>query len=336
MKKFIILSEQKSYIKKGSSAPQIDGQEKAFLKYGNGNVDIVYKSIVLKNINRFLKKLHLPVLYESFVKKKEDNAVYLYIAVSLVFLKENTYLLKELKKHGNKIAVFSYDCWEPEFADWQKCFDEIDIDYLFFGYKKSCEYFKELGYNAYWVPLSGDFEIFKPYGQEKTRMFMQMGRRNDDLHEKILTYLDKHGLEDNRDNYVYRKDRGEMIFPDINELAYEIGKTKYFVCVPKMYENIKRTGNISETICRYYEGMACKTMPIGMKSDTFDELFPYKAMISFNNNEDFEKEIEYYESHPEKYNEIIEKNYEYVMNNHTWGNRINQMLDIINNDNMHE
>ncbi len=330
MNKLIILSEQKSYLKKGLSAPQIDGQEKAFLKYGGDQVDIRYKDIVLKNLNRITSRLGMKPFCDGFTKKKENDAVYIYIAVSLIFLEENAYLLKELKKHGNQVSVYCYDVWEPEFEDWRRVIEDICADYIFCGYKKSAEYFTSLGLNAYWVPLSGDFEVFKPTDQIKTRLFMQMGRRNDDLHEKMLAYLKKHGLEDNRDNYVYRKDRNERIFPDINELAEEIGKTKYFVCVPKFYENFKRTGNINETICRYYEGMACKTMLVGMKSETFDELFPYKAMISFNDGEDFDTQIEYYESHPEEYDAIVEKNYEYVMKNHSWGNRVRQILEIIN------
>lgn len=327
--KLIILSEQKSYIKKGSSAPQIEGQERAFLKYGEDKVDIVYKSFLLKNINRILKKANLPVLKDGFTKKKREDCVYLYIAVSLVFLQENAYLLEELKRSGNKVAIYTYDVWEPEFEDWNDCFKRIDPDYIFFGYKKSCEYFNERGYNGFWVPLSGDFEIFKPYDEEKTRMFMQMGRRNEELHQKILSYMEKHGIEDTRDNYVYAKEKGESIYPDIHELAKEISKTKYFVCVPKFYENFKRTGNINETICRYYEGMDCKTMLIGMKSETFDELFPYKAMISFNDGEDFETQIDYYENHPEEYEKMVNKNYEYCQKNHSWANRIRQILEII-------
>ena len=328
--KLRILSEQKSYIKKSASAPQIDGQERAFLKYGNGNVDIRYKSLLFKNINRILNKIGVNPIYESFITKKQDDVVYIYIAVNLVYLQSNAYLLKELKKNGNKVSIYCYDCWEPEFADWKKVFDDIGLDYIFFGYKKSSEYFRDLGYNSFWVPLSADYEVFKPYDVNKTRMFMQMGRVNDVLHEKIQKYLQENGLEDTKDNYVYRSNRYEQIFPDINELAKEINKTKYFVCVPKNFENIKRTGNICETICRYYEGMACKTMIIGMKSDTFDELFPYKAMISFNNNEDFNKQIQYYETHQDEYNEIVNKNYDYIMKNHTWGNRVDSILNIIN------
>ena len=330
MNKLIILSEQKSFIKKSPSAPQVDGQEKAFLKYGGDRVDIRYKSLILKNFSRLLGKIGVSPICDGFTKKKTNESVFLFIAVNLVYLEANAYLLKELKKNGNKISVYCYDVWEPEFDDWQKSFDSIGFDYIFFGFKQSYEHYKKLGYNAYWVPLSGDFEIFKPGKEKKTRLFIQMGRRNDALHEKILAYLKEHNLEDNRENYVYRKDRNERIFPDIHELAKEIGKTKYFVCVPKYYENFKRTGNINSTICRYYEGMACKTMLLGMKSSSFDELFPYKAMISFNDGEDFDKEIEYYETHPEEYNAIVDRNYEYIMKHHTWGNRVEQILEIIN------
>ena len=328
--KVIILSEQKSYIKKGSSAPQIDGQERGFLKFDENLVEIKYLSFFVKNINRILKKIGLKPIRESFLKQKYDDSVFLYIVMNPVYMKLNLDVLKLIKQSGNKLSLYCYDCWQPEFDEWQNYFDKINPDYIFFGYKKSAEHFKSLGYNAYWIPLSADFEIFNDYGLDKTRLFMQMGRRNDDLHEKILAYLKKHNLEDNRDNYVYRKSKGEMIYPDIYELAKQANKTKYFVCVPKSYENFKRTGDISETICRYYEAMASKTMIIGMKPETFDELFPYKAMISFNNGEDFENEIDYYESHPEKYNQIIEKNYDCVIKNHSWANRMKQILEIIN------
>ena len=53
-------------------------------------------------------------------------------------------------------------------------------------------------------------------------------------------------------------------------------------------------------------------------------------MISFNNDEDFTESIDYYEDHQAEYNEILNKNYDYVMEHHTWGNRIRQILEIIN------
>ena len=312
-KKLIILSEQKSYIKKGSSAPQVDGQERAFLKYGNGDVDILYKNIVLKNINRILNKLHLPLICDPFTRKKYDNAVIIFISVNLNYLEENAYLLKELKKHGNEIALYNYDCWEPEFEQWRKVIDDIGPEYLFFAYKLTDEYYRSKGYKSWWAPLSADYEVFNVRDVPKTRMFMQMGRFNEQIHQNILDYLSNHGLADTRENYAYRRDRNETLYPDYTELVNEINKTKYFVCIPKYYENFKRTGNVNDIICRYFEGMICKTMIIGKKPATWDELFDYEAMITFNDDgSDFDEKIDYYEDHPEEYQALVDKNYDYV------------------------
>ena len=330
-KKLIILSEQKSHIKKSSSAPQVDGQERAFLSYGKGNVDIRYKSIILKNINRVGKKLHLPMLCDKFTKKKYENTVFIFISVNLIYLEENAYLLKELKKHGNEIALYNYDCWEPEFEQWRKVIDEIKPDFLFFAYKLTNEYYREKGYNSFWVPLSADYEVFNYRNISKTRMFMQMGRFNTQMHEYIQNYLKNHNMEDKRENYAYRKDRNEVLYPNYDELVNEINRTKYFVCVPKFYENFARTGNVNDIICRYFEAMICKTLVIGKKPETWSDLFSYDAMITFNEDgSDFDEKIDYYESHPEEYKKLVDKNYEYVLKHHSWGNRLQTIMNAIN------
>ncbi len=332
-KKLIILSEQKSFIKKSSSAPQVDGQERAFLKYGNGDVDIRYKNIVLKNLNRVNRKLHLPLICDGFTKKKYENAVFIFISVNLNYLEDNLYLLKELKRHGNEIALYNYDCWEPEFEDWRKIIDEIGPEYLFFAYKLTNEYYRSLGYNSYWAPLSADYEVFNDRKLPKTRMFMQMGRFNDEMHRNILSYLKNHDLEDNRENYAYRRNRDETLFPDYDELVNEINRTKYFVCVPKYYENFKRTGNVNDIICRYFEAMICKTMVIGKKPATWDELFPYEGMITFKEDgSDFDEKIDYYEKNPDKYQELVDKNYDFILKNHSWGNRLETIMKAINGE----
>lgn len=331
--RLIILSEQKSLIKKSSSAPQVDGQERAFLKYGGEQVGIRYKSIVWKNINRVMGKLHLPLICDGFTKKHYDDAVFLYIAVNLNYLESNAYLLKELKKHGNKVALYCYDCWEPEFEEWRKVIDDIGADYLFFAYKLTNDYYREHGYKSWWSPLSADYEVFKYEGKERKRMFMQMGRFNEDIHKAILKYLDDHSLEDDRDNYAYRRSREETLYPELSDLVDAINETKYFVCIPKYYENFKRTGNVNDMICRYYEGMICKTMIIGKKPETWDYYFPYEAMITFEDDySDFNEKIDYYEKHPEEYEELVNKNYDYILEHHTWGNRLDIILKAINEE----
>ena len=330
MKKLIILSEQRSFIKKPASSDCIKGQEKAFLVKGNGRVEIFYKSLLLKNISRFTKKIGLGPICDGFTKKKHDDSVFLYIAMNLVYLKSNRYLLKELKKAGNKLALYVYDCWEPEFDAWQKAIDEIKPEYVFFCFKQTFEHYKDI-YNCYWVPQSADLDFFKNLNINKTRMFIQMGRVNPPLHEAIKAYLEKHRMEDCDDNYVYRRQEKTNLFPKLPDLVREINRSKYIVCVPKCYENFKRTGNVCGITGRYFESIACKTMIIGKKPVSFNELFSEDGMIEFKDDlSDFDEVISEFENNPEKYQEIVNRNYERLMKDHTWGNRLEQIMEIIN------
>ena len=332
MKKLIILSEQKSFIKKPASSDCIIGQEKAFFRRGEGNVEILYKSLILKNISRVIKKIGFEPICDSFTRKHHDNAVFMYIAMNLVYLKSNRYLLKELKKNGNKLSLYVYDCWEPEFDAWQKVFDELKPDYIFFCFKQTWEHYKDR-YNCYWVPQSADLDFFQDLGIEKTRMFIQMGRVNPQMHEAIKSYLNKKGIPDTDDNYVYRRKEKTDLFPKLPDLVREINRSRYIVCVPKCYENFKRTGNVSGITARYFESIACKTMIIGKKPVSFDELFSSDGMIEFKEDlSDFDDLIQDLENHKEKYEEIVNKNYECLMKNHTWGNRLDQIMEIVNSD----
>ena len=330
MNKLVILSEQKSFVKRPISHDAILGQETEFLQYGKDNVEIKYKSFVLKNINRVISKIGIQPIADSFAKQKRNDCVFMYIAMHLSYLKTNLYLLNELKKAGNRIALYVWDCWEPEFDEWQEVLDDLRPDYIFFSFKQTWEHFQNR-YNCYWIPQSANRLYFKDLEIPKTRLFIQMGRVNKPLHEKILSYMNKHNIEDIINNYAYRREDRGALFPELSKLVEEINRSKYLVCIPKCYENPKRTGNISAMTGRYYESIACKTMIIGKKPLVFDELFPSNGMIEFKDDlSDFEEKIDYFENNPAEYQKIVDKNYERFVNNHTWANRLEDMLSIIN------
>ena len=331
MEKIIILSEQRSFYKRPISHDAILGQESEFLKHGKGRVEVRYKSFFLKAVNKIISRFGMPQIKESFCRKKYDDGIFLYIAMHLNYLKSNLYLLEELKKNGNRIALYVWDCWEPEFDDWQKVLDELNPDHIFFSFRQTYEHFKDR-YDCSWIPQSANLLSFKNLNSRKSRMLLQMGRVNSEIHKRIISYMNDHHLEDIRDNYAYRRDDKEVLFPDLKELVEEINRSKYIVCIPKCYENPKRTGNISAMTGRYYEAIVCKTMIIGKKPLVFDELFGKDGMIEFNDDfSDFDEKIDEMENDPERYNEITQKNYECFMNNHTWSHRLDQMFDVIDN-----
>lgn len=161
---------------------------------------------------------------------------------------------------------------------------------------------------------------------------MQMGRKNECIHKMINEYMEEEGIENTEDNYIYERKKGDIIYQDINELVENICKTYFFVCAPQKLENSGLTGKVSDVTARFYEAMACKSLIIGFKPDTFDKLFPSDSMIEMKiDGSDFKEKINYYLTNPDKYNEIVERNYEYVMKMHRWENRLERIIEIVKN-----
>ena len=160
---------------------------------------------------------------------------------------------------------------------------------------------------------------------------MQMGRKNIMLDSFIKQYLKEKNLPD--ELYIREKNRGEIIYPDFNQLGQEINKTHFFIVSPRNVDEGSLTGEISDVTARFYEGMACKTMLVGIKpKDTFDLLFPNRnAMIEITDYEGFRDVIDYYLAQPTEYQAIVEENYRYLMAEHTWCHRANSLIDFLKN-----
>ena len=94
----------------------------------------------------------------------------------------------------------------------------------------------------------------------------------------------------------------------------------------------KLTGKVSDVTARFYEAMACKTLIIGYKPDTFDELFYKDAMVDLDDvGKEFDEVIEFFEKYPEKYKYIVNRNYELLLKKHTWKSRYDVILKAFQN-----
>lgn len=332
IKKICILSER-DFLKKRKGCVSYDtilGLEDEFLE--SDRVTICCYSKMMRYINEFcfrVLKFNIP---DFSINVKSCESIFFYAAMSLYNLKVNAGTLKLLKKQGAKIVIYCFDTWEPQYKEWDEVLSDIAPSYIFLAYKQSVQFFAPKYKNVFWLPQSMNKKYFFDRKKEKTRMFMQMGRRTEKIHRLILKYLKDNGIEDTNNNYVYERNKGELIFPDTEELSENINATKYFICAPQSYENEKLTGKVSDVTARFYEAMACKSLIIGYKPKVFDELFPYKAMAELNEDGSNLKEIvDYFEKNPDEYNNLVNKNYQYVMENHTWKKRLKYMLNILEN-----
>ena len=331
MSQLIILSSRKAKRHWHVSYDTILGLEDEFIECINNKNSCIFfgKGIWMLNriTRKFLKKAFPDVSVINKVKKNKNAKVFFSI-MGLYELLETKETLREISE---QLIIYVFDCWESGFQEYKKIFDEIKPKHIFFAYKKACDYFKKEGYNCYVLPQSMDARFFKDYGKEKSRLFIQMGRRTEILHESVLKYLSYYKLADSEENYVYERQKGKIIFPDTKQLAKEINASWFFVAAPANIMNSKLTGSISEVTARFYEAMACKTLIIGIKpADSFEQLFPIEdAMIEVNSDNIIEV-IDELMNNKDKYWKIVEKNYNYVMENHRWKNRYVQVMKAIN------
>lgn len=306
----------------------IAGLEKEFEQ--NSDVEVVCISPISAFINRCLKKIKLNKCLLStppyFIDKE---SIYFYAAMGKHYLTDNRGLLKRIARRGT-LAIYLFDTWEPEYDTIISLLKDIGPKYIFFAYHQTAEALRTQFNRVYVLPQSMDREYFHSYKVSKTRLFMQMGRRNERIHNLIISYLKEKGIAETDENYVYEKQKGHIIYPSIQDLAINIAKTKYFVAAPKILESMDSTGNISDVTARFYEAMACKTLIIGYKPKYFSVLFPDAYMIDLDEDErSFGEIIDYYEEHMDEYDEIVDRNYNVVFKHHTWTNRLQTVFDSI-------
>lgn len=294
------------------------GMENSFVKAG-ANLKLFSKNIDF--LNKVLHKLKIKYRmfdYKICKELKDKNVFFIAMGVDdlVQYKRELNFIAR-----NNTLGIYCFDVWESKYDQYKKLFDFICPKLIFFAYKEAWKYFKK-DFNSFFIPQSMDSAYFFPRKCKKSRLFIQIGRRNEKIHNLILEYLKQNNMTVTDENYLFEKQKGKILFPNTDDLATEIARSKYFIAAPQSCENTKLTGRVSDVTARFYEAMACKTMIIGYKPDTFDELFPKDAMIDLNGEEKtFDEVITFWEEHPEEYESVINRNYELVMEYHTWSKR---------------
>lgn len=270
------------------------------------------QAFILRQLLKFIPPISIPF-------KKHKN----YVVIG--YQKEKFFPYFNLK--ADLKVLWMYDAWEPLFSEIEKTIRTYGIHILFTASKQSAEYFNNLyldNFNCYWVPEGIDATqyLFVPYHERKIDV-LQLGRKWDLLHESILP------LEESF-VYKYEKRAGQIIFPTRNEFLTGLANSKISICVPSDITHPKRTGNISTITNRYLQSMASKCLIVGKAPFDMPFLFDYNPIIEIDEKNAL-KQIQSILTNFDDYIPLIEKNYEVLVKNHQWSNRIELMENYIQN-----
>ena len=78
---------------------------------------------------------------------------------------------------------------------------------------------------------------------------------------------------------------------------------------------------------RYFESMASRAMVLCQESDVYERIFPDSCYVTFKTDlSDFNDKLNYYSSHEDERNKIVNRAYYEAMEKHTWEKRVEFIL----------
>lgn len=175
---------------------------------------------------------------------------------------------------GNAVrAAFYFDPWKHAIENTVRADKLFATDLAFVPYKEAFDDLRAQAGNTRYVylPFACDTEVFRDFGFERDIDILWMGRRHPKLHEALVEFSQRRGL-----NYLYREKTGFIDDPrDLGKLA---ARARYFVVTPP---GADRSGGYSPLLMRYFEGLAagCRLLGTLPKSGEYEALLPRESLL---------------------------------------------------------
>jgi hypothetical protein len=220
-------------------------------------------------------------------------------------------------------SAFVVDAWKPSIAKIGALAVAQRLNPCFVPFLEGCEALgKRFSSGRFeWLPWGVDTANFDaPENSERDVFAYWMGRRHEPLHQAMLSYCQRHGLE-----YRYTKRPGE--FADPAELGRFIGRCQYFMVTPPDLDNPARTGGFSPFVMRYLEGLSSGARLLGVlpSSGEYQLLLPRDAILEVApDGSDLAERLDADQADPSA-REAVARARALVRHNHSWERRAEQI-----------
>ncbi len=226
-----------------------------------------------------------------------------------------------------EIVPYCFDCWPNLYERWLSFFKRNRVRLAFFTARQSAQYFSEAlpSMRSIWLPEATDPSEFRSsvrWGERRIDV-LELGRKNDSFHRKIAA-----PLTNAKRSHLFERVKGEVIFPERRDFVEGLANSKISICFPCSQTHPERSGPVETVTNRYFESMASKCVIVGHAPGELTELFGYNPVIETTPGHEFEQ-IESLLINPDSSLDIVERNYERLLEVGTWKNRIAQVLDTI-------
>lgn len=219
-------------------------------------------------------------------------------------------------------SAFVVDAWRSGLTKIGALAIAQRLDPCFVAFREGCEELKNRFPSGKfeWLPFGCDTDVFKRGNSERDVFAYWMGRRYEPLHQAMLQYCAKRGLE-----YRFTLRSGE--FKDPAELGSLVARCKYFIVTPPDLDNPVKTGGFSPLVMRYLEGLSAGARLLGVLpgSGEYDVLLPRDAILEVApDGSDLVEKLDADISNGSARHEV-EKASAFVRAHHSWSRRAEQI-----------
>jgi hypothetical protein len=231
--------------------------------------------------------------------------------------------------YGREMVAYCFDCWPAGYARWASFLRRNRIKLAFFSARRSAEYFSQKipAMRSVWLPEAVDPEAYFSSKSLADRSIdvLELGRRDEALHQAITP-----PLQENHRVHLFEQEKGHIIFPTREALVNGLSDSKISVCFPSSLTHPQRSGDVETVTYRYFESMASGCLLWGKCPQELSELFGYNPVIEADRRDPCGQLDEILQN-PGKYQELVDRNYQRLLEVGTWQARAAAMLEIINN-----
>lgn len=225
-----------------------------------------------------------------------------------------------------ELIPLCFDCWPKDYDKWEQVFRKYRVKTAFFTAQQSADYFRKKfsHMGSLWLPEAADpmeYTADIPLNERNVDV-LELGRRSERFHDAVTLPLEEKGYL-----HLYVKGRARM-FPTRDQLMETWQQTKISICFPKSYTDHEKSGGVETVTFRYFESIASKCLLLGRCPRELKELFGYNPLIEVDDN-DFSGQILMLLSEIDNYQELIEKNYNRMLEVGTWNSRVETMLPLL-------
>jgi hypothetical protein len=229
---------------------------------------------------------------------------------------------------NKKNSIYLFDAWPESHKLIESFIKKVSVKHVFFSSRQVTETFKQknLSCKFSWIPEGIHVSNYrqKDYS-EKDIDVLSFGRKYDLLHEKIVNDMQCSGKK-----YLYEKKKGEIVFKDRQDFIDGLSRTKISICIPSCITHPERSGNISTMTVRYLQSMVSKSLVLGYLPEEMKELFDYNPIVELDIHNPSKQILSILENF-NNYIPLIERNYQVVVDNHTWKSRWSRIKQILPN-----